>query len=223
MPKKKEIKKEKEKKEKLKKLKEESSESEEKSEELKEEEEETFHIDLDLSEEAPSEQGLEELTETPEISETETAEFSEFMIPETSEMPTLTLPSSPIPTTNENLEESTSAADSIGTTSIATGTAGPIREGGSRNLYSGIDYGDYFGKSYAETNYKSREEEIRNLIKQNIAEKPIMPTIPIIKRLEDERIQQANVEDWGREEKEIRDYTIESIAKKEARKRKMID
>lgn len=193
--------------------------SKENEEEIKEKEssEEPLNITIDLSEEST----LEEIAEQPEISET--ADFSEFMIPETSDMPTLTLPSSPsspsLAEPTENLEES--AASSIATTS---GNVSPVREGGGAgNLYSGTDYGDYFGKSYSETNYKSREEEIRNLLKQNIAEKPIMPVTPISQRWQDERIQQANVEDWGRGEKEPRDYTIESIAKKEVRKRKMID
>lgn len=183
----------------------------------KESSEEPLNITIDLSEESP----LEEIAEQPEISETETAEFSEFMIPETSEMPTLTLPSSSSPSLaepSENLEES--ASSSIATTS---GTVSPVREGDSRNLYSGTDYGEYFGKSYSETNYKPREEEIRNLLKQNIAEKPIMPVTPVSQRSQDDRIQQVNIEDWGRGEKELRDYTIESIAKKEGRKRKMID
>lgn len=194
--------------------------SKENEEEIKEKEssEEPLNITIDLSEEST----LEELAEQPEISETETAEFSEFMVPETSDMPTLTLPSSPsspsLAELGENLEES--ASSSIATTS---GTVSPVREGGNRNLYSGTDYGEYFGKSYSETNYKPREEEIRNLLKQNIAEKPIMPVTPVSQRSQDDRIQQVNIEDWGRGEKELRDYTIESIAKKEGRKRKMID
>ena len=81
-----------------------------KKEQKERKEEETFHVDIDLSEDS-SEQSLERLAETPEISET--ADFSEFMIPETSDMPTLTLPSSSSPSLaepTENLEESASSS-----------------------------------------------------------------------------------------------------------------
>ncbi len=84
-------------------------------EEIKEKEEKTFHAGLDLSE--PAEESLEELAEAPEMPETDS--FSEFMIPETSEMPTMTLPSSSTAVEpEENLEDS--ASSSIASTPINT-------------------------------------------------------------------------------------------------------
>lgn len=104
------------------KIKEEVKEEIKEQEKQKEDEEETFHIDLDLSE--PAEQSLEELAETPEPAET--ADFSEFMIPETSDMPTPTLPSSSsFADSNANLEES--AASSIATSPTST-TNQPVQQ-----------------------------------------------------------------------------------------------
>ncbi len=170
------------------------------------EKEENFNVEVNLGER----ETLEELAERPETLETEASDFSEF-VATSSEMPTLTLPSSTTPTaaTNENLE---SAAASIASSSERSEGTAP---------YFSRDYEDYFGKSYAQDLYK-RKEEFRELTKQNVQEKPIIHAPPLVRKWEEAGVQQS-AEEWGRVEKEIRDYTVENIAKKEARKRKLID
>ncbi len=170
-------------------------------------EDESFKVEVDLGER----ETLEELAEQPEALETETSDFSEF-IATSSEMPTLTLPSSPIQPANENLERSTSAADSISSSSVKIEGAAP---------YIARDYGEYFGKSYAQDVYKQKEN-FRELTRQNIQEKPIIQASPLVRKWEEPGMQQS-AEDWGRVEKEIRDYASENIAKKQARKRKFVD
>lgn len=161
---------------------------------------------------------LEELTESPEPQEQpqeiEDA-FSELMLSPAGEMPVPTLILS-------DALQSTQPAEPIET---AAENAPSFRTDNTTNLYTEKVYqGEYAGGGYSVSDYESREQEMRELIRrERIAKQQINTQAPIVRDMMN--VESLRGEDnWeAPREKETRDYTVEKLVKKEAKKRKMID